>query len=253
MKIFYFTGTGNSLSVAKRFNGDLISIPQIINEKVLNFKDDIIGVIFPTYGWNVPKIVREFLEKSKLEADYMFAINTYGMLDGNTGEVAETIAKKSGYHFDYINSIAMLDNYQPQFDIVKEKKNLYKKNIEENIIKIVKDVKEQKILKARTGVGRKAGTWFMQSVLNFEKPDYAKNYIVDDNCVKCGICAKVCPAGNVKVTDKVEFFNQCLCCQACIHSCPKKAIHLKKERNNERWRNPEVKLSEIIESNNQNK
>ncbi|WP_297634956.1 EFR1 family ferrodoxin [uncultured Clostridium sp.] len=253
MKIFYFTGTGNSLAVAKRFEGELISIPQIINEKNLSYKDEVIGVVFPTYGWNVPKIVREFLKKAKLEANYIFAINTYGMVEGGTGKVAETIAEECGYHFDYINSIMMLDNYQPSFDIAKEKEKLPKKNVEENLTKIVEDIKGKKKLKAKNGLGRKAGTWIMSNVLNFEKSDYAKQYTVDDNCVKCGICAKVCPKGNIKVTDYVEFFEDCVCCQACIHACPKKAIHLKKEKSIERWRNPEVKLSEIIDANNQSK
>lgn len=211
MKIFYFTGTGNSLAVAKAFGGELISIPQVINEENLSYQDDIIGVVFPTYGWSVPKIVKRFLEKVKFDANYIFAINTYGMIDGSIGKVAQKIAKENGYHFDYINSIVMLNNYQPQFDIAKQKEKLPKKNIEKNLSKIVEDISIRKKLEPKGGLGRKTGTWLMGSVFDFEKSDYAKKYIVDDKCVKCGICAKVCPVGNVKVTDHVEFFDKCVC------------------------------------------
>ena len=44
--IFYFTGTGNSLAVAKRLNGELVSIPQVMKEKNFIFEDEAIGIIF---------------------------------------------------------------------------------------------------------------------------------------------------------------------------------------------------------------
>ena len=47
MKIFYFTATGNSLAVAKKLGGELISIPQVKGKHT--FRDDVIGVVFPTY------------------------------------------------------------------------------------------------------------------------------------------------------------------------------------------------------------
>lgn len=251
MKIFYFTATGNSLAVAKRIGGELISIPQIKDNENLYYKDDVIGVIFPTYGCNVPKIVKEFLKKVKFEADYTFALGTYGMGKGATMEVAQKLALESGYRFDYVNTVLMLDNCQPQFDIAKEKEKLPGKKVDESIAKIIEDIKMQKKVNAKSSFVDKAGTWFCETLLTIEKDDYAKNYSVDDNCILCSTCSKVCPMANVVVTDKVEFLDHCACCQACIHACPKHAIHFKGERNTERWRNPDVSLGEIINSNNQ--
>ncbi|AYD40920.1 4Fe-4S ferredoxin [Clostridium fermenticellae] len=252
MKIFYFTATGNSLAVAKKIGGELISIPQVMNDENLNYKDDIIGVIFPIYGCTVPKIVKRFLKKVKLEADYIFAIGTYGMTKGKTMETAQKLALESGYRFDYVNEVLMLDNCQPQFDIAEEKKKLQGKKVDESIAKIIKDVKQQKKVTAKSRFSDKAATWFCENVFNIEKDDYAKNYSVDDNCIKCGTCAKVCPTANIKITNNVEFLEHCACCQACIHACPQHAIHFKRERSTERWRNYDVKLSEIILANNQN-
>ena len=39
-----------------------------------NFKDEAISIISPTYNWGVPSIVKEFLEKVKLNTDYMYFI-----------------------------------------------------------------------------------------------------------------------------------------------------------------------------------
>ncbi|CAG4707272.1 Uncharacterised protein (plasmid) [Enterococcus faecalis] len=43
MTILYFTATGNSLYVAKRLGGKLISIPQMIKENKYEFSDERIG------------------------------------------------------------------------------------------------------------------------------------------------------------------------------------------------------------------
>ena len=82
MTVFYFTATGNSLAVAKRIGGTLISIPQVVDSENLHYKDDAIGIVFPVYGWTTPVMVGRFLDKVKFEADYIFAIGTYGNIPG---------------------------------------------------------------------------------------------------------------------------------------------------------------------------
>ena len=60
--LFYFTGTGNSLYVAKNIENDPISIPQIINKQEQIYKGDRIGVVAPIYGHELPEMVKEFLK-----------------------------------------------------------------------------------------------------------------------------------------------------------------------------------------------
>ena len=79
--------------------------------------------------------------------------------------------------------------------------------------------------------------------------DAAKKYVVDDNCILCGTCSKVCPANNISVNDKVIFSDKCEVCYACIHNCLKKAIHVKYEKSSDRFRNEHIALKKIIEAN----
>ena len=51
--IFYFTGTGNSLYVAKELDEDIISIPQVIKEERPEFTADSIGIVCPVYGHEI--------------------------------------------------------------------------------------------------------------------------------------------------------------------------------------------------------
>ena len=45
LKILYFTGTGNCLSVAKRFNAELLSIMQMIKNNIYQIEDDTVGIV----------------------------------------------------------------------------------------------------------------------------------------------------------------------------------------------------------------
>lgn len=129
MTIFYFTSTGNSLAVAKAIGGELISISQVLSSPKKKYKDDVIGVFFPIYGLLPAGIVREFLDKVKLEAEYIFAIGTYGNMPGRCMRKVQMQAEKNGYRFDYANDIFMLDNFLPVFEIGAEIEKLPQKKL----------------------------------------------------------------------------------------------------------------------------
>lgn len=252
MKIFYFTATGNSLFVAKSIGGELSSIPQELLKISEIYEDDIIGIVFPVYGFSLPKIVYKFLKQTKLKAGYTFAVGTYGCMSGKIMNEVQKIAKISGYQFDYIDTILMVDNYLPLFDINSQIEKIPNKKIDENIERIKKNVYNKFIQKE---LKYKFSDNIMQYVANkaqkYVLPDnFANKYILNDNCTKCGICSKVCPVKNIKITDKVEYGNYCESCLACINICPQNAIHLNNEKSAKRWLNPNITIEEIINANN---
>lgn len=254
MTIFYFTSTGNCLSVAKKIgngNAKLISIPQVIGKPGLSFADDVIGVIFPIYGFGLPKMVKSFLETAKLQGSYMFSIGTYGNLPGACMMNVQKLARQHGYKFDYAESLLMVDNYLPGFDISDQTAKLPKKRVDENIARIIADIQNRKTLEVKAGFGWRITTAMIKGgekfLLNSKQ---GQRYEINQDCNKCGTCAKVCPAGNISVTDKVIFADQCEGCLGCVHLCPKNAIHMKNEKNAVRWLNPDVSLIEMITANN---
>lgn len=247
MKIFYFTATGNNLYVAKSFEAEYYSIPKLLKENNLNFEDDKIGIVFPVYHSGVPKIVEEFLDKAKLKSNYFFGIATYGMYAGASTIHLLKIGERNGIKFSYVNELIMVDNYLPGFDMDKQIKTQSKKNIEGNLNKIIEDVTSNKIyLKKHSKVSE------IVRSLN-EKlydPNFDKKFIVDDSCISCRICEKVCPVNNITVATKPKFNGNCQHCLACIQNCPKKAIKLKNQKSDSRFINEHVTLKEIIDSNN---
>lgn len=89
--IFYFTGTGNSLYIAKQIEDTPISIPQVMRQEQLDFTADTIGVVAPVYGHEVPPMVKEFLEKGAFHTDYFYMILTYGNRHGGAAELAKKL------------------------------------------------------------------------------------------------------------------------------------------------------------------
>lgn len=258
MTILYFTATGNSLAVAKRLGGELIPIPQAMKSGTFDYTDDAIGLVFPTYCCNAPRIVREFLSKAKLHADYLFAVATYGngMGSGGDGNVLgelEKYAEGYGIHFNFMNSILMVDNFVDTFDIKKEIERIPSKKIDEHMENICAGIAARKAYKKPVGFVGKALTNLCKGLVKKQdEGTTAQKLVVNDACIKCGTCAHVCPRGNITVTASgVAFGSSCEGCYACLHACPKNAIHVKHERGPVRWRNPEVSVRELIAANDQ--
>jgi len=246
MKVLYFTATGNSLYVAKRFGGECYSIPKLMKEGQFEFKDEKIGIIFPTYYLGVPKIVEEFLSKVNLKSKYIFAVATYGAFSGAVSSHLFKIGKRNGIEFSYINEIIMIDNNLAIFDIKKQIEKESEKKIEENLVKIIKDVEEGKEYIKKHPIIMNGMRLLSGKLSNNE---FQNNFSVDNNCNGCKTCERVCPVDNIKVEKKPIFNNNCQQCMACIHNCPKKAIGIKKEKNKTRFINQNITLKEIIDSN----
>ena len=134
--IFYFTATGNCLDIAKRLDNEIYSIAQIKGKN--NYKADKIGIIAPTYAFDIPQNVKEFIQNNTFETDYFYIICTYGNKTGGVEERVQRFIQDIGKNVNYINSILMVDNFLPGYDLAEQLK--MDKKIDENFIKIKQDI-----------------------------------------------------------------------------------------------------------------
>lgn len=250
--VFYFTATGNSLFIAKQLSDSPLSIPQELKKTDLIYEADEIGFVFPDYAAAVPVIVREFVEKAQFKASYMFSVITFGNASVNVAEWWDDWAKVKGLHQNYINTILMVDNYLPVFDM-NEQIRIDKKT-DENMAAIIGDISGHKNFIAPSEMG-----WFTKEMLqgmqdmHFSQRSEQLIKLDADKCIQCTTCTEVCPRGNFSLASgELQISGKCEFCLACVQNCPQHALSLERERNKEaRYRHPDISLNEIKRANRQ--
>ena len=250
--VFYFTATGNSLFIAKQFSDSPISIPQELKKSNLVYEADEIGFVFPDFTASAPMIVREFIEKAQFKAPYIFSVITFGNASVNVAEWWNDFAKEKGVNNNYVNSILMVDNYLPVFDMNEQMK--IDKKTDENMAAIITDITAQKdfIAPSEMGFFNKEMLKGMQD-MHFSQTSEQLIKLDTSRCIQCTTCTEVCPRGNFSLTsDGLQISGKCEYCLACIHNCPQHALSLERERNKEaRYRHPDISLNEIKRANKQ--
>lgn len=260
--IFYFTGTGSSLAVAKSVAQKLghCTVRSITSyssdEKIL--LSGVVGFVFPNYYATIPEPLKRFLTQLDLSSvSYCFAILNGG---GNPGmgmkHLAEAL-KLQGGSLDYTGFLRQGSNYivAPYYTSMSYHGEKLQSNLAKNSILIesmVADITARKKNDPQVSKAGYAMTRFMYGLfLQENRLNIAKDFSVSDSCKGCGICAKVCPADNITLIDsKPEWGNECEDCCACVQLCTSEAILLKgKPLNKLRYIHPDVTVKEIIEGN----
>lgn len=250
MTTLYFTGTGNSLAVARAIGGTLVSIPQAINCGQNEFSDDAICIVFPVYSLNMPKIIRRFLARVRLNAPYVSMVCTYGCMCFGAVQRARRWAELHGLRVDHADAILMLDNFLPFFDIRRQEAGLEKKNIPQQIARVVEDIHARKTTPSGGSLLRRAISALAAGAYSILPDDIiCRQYTVTSACVHCGLCARVCPVGNVLTSAGARFGKHCEGCMACIHACPHNAIQMRCQRSTARWHHPDISVADIVAAN----
>jgi formate hydrogenlyase subunit 6/NADH:ubiquinone oxidoreductase subunit I len=255
IRLYVYSGTGNSLWIARRLAMELKEATvQFMPSPSRDFEveADGVGLVFPVHIWGLPAHVIQFINHLQINPEmYLFAVAV------NAGQVAATLLQlqrlmltrnlslASGY------SVALPSNYIPWGGPgpVEKQKQLFTDALEK-----VKAIAAS-ILRGDRRTVERGPLW--QNILfsSLYKLSFSrvckldKNFWVDDKCNRCGICLKVCPAGNIEmVNEKPTWLHRCEQCFACIQWCPQEAIQYgKKTPKYQRYHHPEVTLQDMLQ------
>jgi ferredoxin len=255
--IYYFSGTGNSLSVAKKIAkvmGDCEVVP------IASLKDtpgvitpvaERVGIVCPVYFSGLPLMVAEFAGRVNFaHCRYTFAVVTLGGSGGGTTlrQLDRLIVKCHGRGLDAGFSVKMPGNYILMYSSPAGKKQAdLLESADLQVAKIIPVIEHCDHRDIPLAIFSKllhsvAYPWFASHARN-----KAREFTVTSACTSCGTCVKVCPAGNIDLVEgRPVWKDRCEVCCGCIHLCPAGAIKAgPRTANRQRYRNPSISIAEL--------
>lgn len=284
-KIYYFSGTGNSLYVAKELAALLQctfeSIPRAITHIHKDNHSHII-IVFPSYlaiMYGIPVIIKKFIESipfiSKKKITAICSCGGYAFVNAVPSVMAleKYMMNQGGSLFDYYTLRLPMNNQDyDHIPIPIEKNNAIILNKAKNKVK-------QIALKIQLERNSKFRKWITLIAQLFMKPMYymiknasyksitekAKEPIttsktleevihltdrsitVNNQCIGCGLCVNVCPVKNIILENKRPIWlNRCEMCFACHEWCPQKAISHWGRKAGIYYHHPEVSIDDFL-------
>lgn len=246
--IFYFSGTGNTRWAAEQLaeaTGErLIAIAEAPSG-VCTYElqpEERVGFCFPVHGWQPPHIVRQFIRRLKLQRakgarPYCYALVTCGDSIGRTMEMLDEELRAVGLLADSVFSLVMPESYvclpfmytdppaREQGKIATARQQL--KQYADLIVRRVGGERHTHRGLTPWLFSHVIGAYFNRFMITDKK------FMVDaDVCIHCGKCAKVCPTGNLTMSEDGDnalpqwhHDGSCTNCLACYHYCPRHAIN----------------------------
>jgi len=239
--IYYFSGTGNSLTVAQRMaEAREDQLVQMTYEKgdadPAEARTDELGLVFPVYGWGLPRVVEDFVSRIKetaaSKAPYVYAVLTCGDDIGYADRLLRTKLAEQGVKLDAVFSIIMRETYVflPGFDVDKPESEKQKWNgmLQRlpHILDCISNRQKSTKRDLNPGMFPRVKTNVLRPLFHklFTSP---KGFRVDtDRCKKCGRCEIICPVNNITTAEsgQPQWGERCTFCLACYHICPQHAI-----------------------------
>jgi ferredoxin len=240
--IFYFSGTGNSLWVAKQlaevYNEKLVSISDELRLPNNNFSysvsaNETVFFVFPVHSWGTDCLTFRFLEKIRLvnyQKQAVFMICTCGGNCGYTAKIVKRLLGKKSIALTNHYSIQMPNNYMllKGFDADSPEAARQKlADAPQKLQQIIDDIPagKRKDLYARGKMFSFLKSYVIYPL--FRKYGVKYNFFYAKNsCISCGLCMDICPTKTIFLQDETPKWNKdtCVQCTACINRCPERAI-----------------------------
>ena len=252
--IYYFSATGNSLTIARQIAkrlGDCMirSMASEPPDEPVGGPGQSIGFVFPVYYIGLPRLVKRFAERLDIrKGTDCFAFINFGGTGSDTLGMLEDILKEKGVRLSYADGVKMPGNYIVKYqafapDVIQRLiKNAMEKADE--AAEAIAGGKLQPVKRRARLISRIAN----RSYLYRGVAEWDEKFNATDRCTGCGLCAKVCPVGNIRMEGGRPLWqHHCERCLACIQWCPCEVIEYGKQTiGRRRYHNPNVEAKDII-------
>jgi ferredoxin/flavodoxin len=254
---YYFSGTGNSLYLARELaaslGGESLSMAEELRKDSAACETEMLGLAFPLYYGGLPEMVERFVQTVDLSrVRYVVALVTKGGSPGGLAlaqlrKILESRGKKLNAGF----YVLMPANYIALYDAPPQKRQEKLLARGDAKIKEVSVAARARLDYCEKEVLLPGLLWkIIYRLWRRKVSSKSKLFRVDSlRCVSCGICVRLCPAGIIRMEEGEPLWEKegCQECMACIQGCPHQAIQRgKKTESRRRYRHPKVALEELF-------
>lgn len=274
-EIYYFSGTGNSLFVAKELqkripDSTIIPIVRLLRQDIVQTEGTTVGFVFPVHALTIPIAVKRFLRKLDVgSAEYIFAIATrQGTIFRGFEKIDQFLRKQNkrlNSHFilQMYNNESRHENYQvpTEHDIlsleraVLDQLDAIQEIIHKKMIHREKDISYLFECADHPILSYLSEKLILSSMTVSEYIGGVNYFCTDSKCSGCGICAKICLSEKIKMIDHKPVWQKnilCYMCFACLNFCPKQAVQINDipgvksySRENGRYPHPYATVNDI--------
>jgi ferredoxin len=234
---YYFSGTGNTLLVVKKMQetfqekGIKVNLHKIEESNPADVNlNHTIGLGFPIAELSTYLFVWNFI-KSLPESNSgtdIFMVDTLGGFSGGIVGPVHEIVKKKGYNPVGAKEIVMPPNifYIQDEKVCQEKVEKGLQKAEEYALKLINGESKW----GRVPLLSDAVYYTSIASLKLTETNLNQKLLrlktINEECRKCGICAKLCPVDNIEMIEDEypEHGFNCEYCLRCTSFCPRGAI-----------------------------
>jgi ferredoxin/flavodoxin len=256
--IYYFTGTGNTLAIARGIAeelGDTKLIPlwRAKQPGGIAPEADAVGIAFPVYFLNMPAIVRRFVQNIRFDGNpYIFGISTCGERPGGALFYLKALLEEKGTTLSAGFVFVMPENYIGPIDLMGDAPHRQEKytDAKSRIPSVAEAIRQRQVSvpEGSDSILLKIGG-IITSTLATSVYNTPGRLHATAACNRCGICGRICPTRNIIVTESgVGWGRDCTQCYACIHWCPKEAIEIGgRTKGKPRYHHPDITLRDMLD------
>jgi len=243
--LFYFSGTGNTWW-ASQYLADCLqaqgvcaqafSIEQITPETVNNLiaQANMIGLGFPIYGSDAPRIVKDFIHQlPHLKTDKpMIGYVTQMVWSGDGCNFLDKKLAAKGYRLKWSIECNLPNNmalpvfplpYCADYASFSSQLSRCAAQLED----FAKCIAASKPYRQHHTIMHKLSAWIQRGPFRLVHDWAARQWSVDHPaCTQCGRCVRICPVHNISLADGYPLHgHDCVFCMRCFNYCPTFAVH----------------------------
>jgi len=257
-EIYYFTGTGNSLALARRLAttlGEAALVPiretgDVTDVSPVKWDAEITGIVTPVYCFGLPPPVARLLHRVAVSrSQYVFVVSNCAGNPGFALRQAGELLDDRGIKLNAALNVFMPTNYLPFGGAwSEERQQQFFARADRQLDEFAEAVKARRDVPAR--LPKFPPVFLARWIYRLFAPKFhraGKRFQSSDACTGCGLCTRICPVGNITMSEgRPVWGGRCEQCMACIQWCPGDAIRMKGvDPQKKHYHHPAIKADDL--------